>query len=118
MKLKNIAICATVLTVLSGCGIIEKQITSEDSLKEKASFAIGVEPQTIAISNVQSGLEKVTFDANVNQSRYSCYYTTVLASESDAICRKISAANDTPKPTKKETNSECNDLLKAAGRCE
>ncbi|EEP5037173.1 hypothetical protein HBY97_004586 [Salmonella enterica] len=117
MKLKLIAACSVALTVLSGCGIIEKQVASDESLQEKAAFAIGTQPRNIAISNVQSGLEKITFDAEANGSQYSCYYTTVIAVKSDAICKKMGAQADT-KPATEESQGECNALLKAAGRCE
>jgi len=117
MKLKLITACSVALTVLSGCGIIEKQVASEESLQQKASFAIGTQPSNISITNVQSGLEKITFDAEANGSQYSCYYTTVIAVKSDAICKKMGAQTD-PKPTTEESQGECNALLKAAGRCE
>lgn len=117
MKLKLIAVCSIALTVLSGCGIIEKQIASNESLQEKAAFAIGTQPSNISISNVQSGLEEITFDADANGSQYKCYYTTVIAVKSDAICRKMGAKTD-PKTKTEESQGECNALLKAAGRCD
>ncbi|HGS4477205.1 TPA: hypothetical protein ACMDNN_003360 [Vibrio cholerae] len=117
MKLKFVAACSVALTVLSGCGIIEKQVASDESLQEKAAFAIGTQPSNISISNVQSGLEKITFDADANGSQYSCYYTTVIAVKSDAICKKM-GPKTAPKPTMEESQGECNALLKAAGRCE
>ncbi|PCS24004.1 hypothetical protein [Candidatus Enterovibrio escicola] len=103
---------------MSGCGIIEKQVASEESLKQKASFAIGTQPNNISITNVQSGLEKITFDAEANGSQYSCYYTTAIVVKSDAICRKMNAQADTKlKPATEENQGQCNALLKAAGRC-
>ena len=116
MKLKFVAAYSVALTVLSGCGIIEKQITNDESLQEKAAFAIGTHPSNISISNVQSGLYKVTFDADANGSQYRCYYTTTITVRSDALCTKM-GPKIAPKPTTEESQGECNALLKAAGRC-
>ncbi|WP_417519384.1 hypothetical protein [Marinobacter sp.] len=116
MKLKTVSIMIFSITLLSGCGIIEKKVATEETLQEKASLAIGVEPKTINISNVKSGLEKVTFDAESNNSKYSCYYTTVIMVKSDAICKKMEINKD-KEPSKIEKSDQCNALLEAAGKC-
>lgn len=113
MNCKLIKTLIVSIATLSGCGVIDKKITTEDAIKEKASFAIGAQPSEIAISNVKSsGFSKVSFNAEANNVKYTCYYESAIAVKSDAICTKLNGKSDT-----EGTSNQCNELLKAAGRC-
>lgn len=103
----TIALSLTVLS-LSGCAALEKNTVTENSLKDKASTSIGTKPENIKVSNIQGGLEKITFDATANGSEYSCYYTTALIVKSDAICSKLDGNKKV---------SQCDALSSAAGKC-
>lgn len=102
------------IATLSGCGVIDKQASTEESFKEKASFSIGALPNEITISDVNSsGFSTVTFNAEANNVKYKCYYESLVAVKSDAICTKLNGNSDT-----KGASDQCNALLKAAGRCQ
>ena len=107
MKAKMISI-AIALSALTGCAALEKNTVTDKSLQEKAAVSIGTKADNIKVSNIQGGLEKVTFDAIANGSDYSCYYTTVLIVKSDAICTKLDGS---------EKVSQCDALSSAAGKC-
>lgn len=53
---------------------------------------------------------KVTFNATFNKRVFQCYYTGGVIITSDAIC---SATDGKAMPA----TSQCNALLKAAGKC-
>lgn len=109
----KIIIAAIAITILSGCAALEKKTVKDESLQKKASLAIGVSPENIKVSNVQGGLEKITFDAEANGSEYSCYYTTALIVKSDALCTKF----DVSKNTSSQNKEQCDALSSAAGKC-
>ncbi len=117
MKLKLIITSVAALTILSGCGLLDKTTTSNATLQDKASYAIGAMPNDINISNVRAGLDKVVFHAEANDSLYRCYYTTAVAIKSDAVCTKMDGET-TGTSSNEPQAAQCNALLKAAGRCE
>lgn len=95
---------------LCGCGIIDNSIRSDDNIKEKAAFALGTTPDKITISNKKADIDSVKFNATYKKKVYQCYYTTEFGYSSDVLC--------SPTDGSKLTNTaQCNDLLKAAGKC-
>lgn len=70
----------------------------------------------------------LTFKVKTNKgATYRCYFTSAIAVTSDAVCTKIGAKDEaknakTEKAAKKagknqSQSSDCNALLRAAGRC-
>jgi uncharacterized protein YcfL len=106
--MKKIILATAVLTMLSGCAAIDKQITSKETLQKKASQALGVTADTIEISNIEGNFGQVDFNATVNNTVYQCYYTTGVAVKSDAICNTKNGES---------VDNSCNALLSAAGKC-
>jgi hypothetical protein len=107
--MKKIALLLTMAS-LTACGTIDNSIRSDESLKIKAAYALGTTADQIKISNRHAELEAVHFNATRNGHVFQCYYTTVGVT-SDALCSPVDGAI----PSKEE--SQCNDLLKAAGEC-
>lgn len=107
--IKIISIASLIFT-LCGCGMIDNAVRSDDSIKEKAAFALGTTADKITISNKKSELDSVKFNATVNKRIYQCYYSTTFGISSDALCSPTDGGT-LPKTT------QCNDLLKAAGKC-
>ncbi|MCL2655970.1 MAG: hypothetical protein FWD62_00880 [Betaproteobacteria bacterium] len=101
--------CLLIVTVLAACGTIDNAVRSDDSIKEKAAFALGTTPDKVTITNRRSEIDSVKFNATVNGRVFQCYYTTAGVS-SDALC---SPTDGGPAPA----GSNCNALLKAAGKC-
>ncbi|MEL0628856.1 hypothetical protein [Psychromonas aquatilis] len=110
MNIKIIT-AAIVMATLSGCAVLEKNTVEESSLQAKASMALGVKPENINVSNIQGGLQKITFDAVANGNEYSCYYTTALIVKSDALCTEFGSTE------KEDKVSQCDALSSAAGKC-
>lgn len=103
----------TGITLLSGCGMLSKKISSTDSYRQKASEAIGVSPKEVKIINVHSELKDINtvhFVAKTRGRTYYCSYDSLVVMDSGAICNSADA------PTT-STSKSCNALLKAAGRC-
>ena len=109
---KMISLVAVAVSALSACSSIDKATTSDQSLKEKAAFALGVSPATVSVSDLHSNRTKISFHASTQGKMYSCYYTRGfgLAGESDAICASTDGSG-------KQMAGECNALTKAAGMC-
>lgn len=101
--------------ILSGCGVMQNSINTEDSYKEKAALALGTNVENIKISNQTASLDSISFIAERvdNNSFYKCSYTTALVVESDALCSKTTE----PKEEVKEVNEQCNALQQAANQC-
>lgn len=98
-----------VITLLTACGTIDNAVRSDESIKEKAAFALGTTPENIKITHRRSEIDSVKFNATYQGRVFQCYYTTAGIS-SDALC---SPTDGKPSPT----SNSCNALLKAAGKC-
>ncbi|MDO4640317.1 MAG: hypothetical protein Q4A84_01235 [Neisseria sp.] len=100
--------------ILSGCSVIGNKVISDNTLKEKAAFAIGTTAENVEISNRRpSEADAIKFDATFKGKRYQCYITTLMgAMSSDAICNTTDGSQ-----LKSGNSAQCNALLKAAGRC-
>ncbi|APZ07737.1 hypothetical protein FJP64_22230 [Kosakonia cowanii] len=109
--MKNITILSTLLISLglSGCGMVDNAVRGDESLKEKAAFALGTTSDKITISNRKADIDSVKFNATTKGKVYQCYYTSAGIS-SDALCSPTDGSG-------LPAGSQCNALLKAAGKC-
>lgn len=106
--------------ILAGCAA---QVVKEDHLKQKTAFALGIEEKDITISErVDDGVQ-TRYNARTRDGRsYNCYVTGAFSPGagsvvSDALCTKV-GGKATPAPARgKAATPDCNDLLRAAGRC-
>lgn len=125
MPLKTILRVSVILataSLLCACGQIQKQISSEASLLDKAEFATGVSAANLKIveGSVTAELDSVHYKVKAkNGTLYRCYFTSIVTTTSDAICTAIDGSGKAMKNQKKKAakGGNCNDLLRAAGRC-
>ncbi|MDD9178013.1 MULTISPECIES: hypothetical protein [Aliivibrio] len=110
MKKHLVALIAFISLSMSGCSIIDNNIKVDKDLQKKAAFALGTTPEKIKITNRGADIMKVTFNATFKKRVFQCYYTGGVIITSDAIC---SATDGKAMPA----TSQCNALLKAAGKC-
>lgn len=106
MKKVAILLAATALTA---CGTIDNAVRSDESIQQKAAFALGTTPENVTITNRRSEIDSVRFDATTNGRKFQCYYTTAGIT-SDVICSPTDGGAPAP-------GAPCNALLKAAGKC-
>ncbi|MEC5509952.1 hypothetical protein P9911_029565 [Klebsiella oxytoca] len=97
---------------LTGCGVIDNAVRSDNSIKEKAAFALGTTADKVTISNRTSEIDSVKFNATTQGKTFQCYYSTAGIS-SDAIC----SPTDGSALSSAAGAASCNALLKAAGKC-
>lgn len=130
-KLAVIALIAASAFALTGCGAIAQKMTSNEDLLDKAEFATGIEAKNLTVipNSVHGELDAVHFKVKTNKgATYRCYFTSAIAVTSDAVCTKIGAkeevkstknvnAKNAGKKSGKSQSSDCNALLRAAGRC-
>ncbi|MGP0838096.1 hypothetical protein [Serratia sp. CY85251] len=107
---RNVLFC---IMVLSGCGTIDNAVRSDNSIKEKAAFALGTTAEKISISNRTSELDSVKFNATTQGKVFQCYYSTAMGVTSDVLC----SPTDGSALPKAAGDSQCNALLKAAKKC-
>lgn len=99
----------TSLLVLAACGTVGNAVISDESLKEKAAFALDTTADKVSISNRRGDLDSVKFVATTRNRSHQCYITTVGGViSSDAICSGAGSATG---------STNCNALTRAAGRC-
>lgn len=86
-------------------------IISDNDIREKAGFALGLTADQVQVTNVRA-TDNITvkFNANARGRVFQCYYQGVGTNTSDAIC---SPTDGKPMPA----SAACNDLLKASGNC-
>lgn len=89
--------------------MVDNAIRGDENLKEKAAFALGTTSDKITISNRKATVDSVKFNATTNGKVFQCYYTTAGIS-SDALCSPTDGSG-------LPAVSQCNALLKAAGKC-
>lgn len=116
IKVLNLTSALILATLITGCGMISEQVTSEDSMLDKAETATGISKSNLKLveGSVDSSLDAVNFKVTDQDGNlYKCYFTSAIAVTSDALCTKIS------KDGKAEPANQgnCNALLKAAGKC-
>lgn len=101
---------------LSGCGMISAPITSDETLLDKAETATGISKENLSLvpNSKESSLDAVNFKVKDKQDNlYKCYFTTIIATTSDAICSRISKDGK----VENANQGNCNALLRAAGKC-
>lgn len=118
----RVSVILATASLLCACGQIQKQISSEASLLDKAEFATGVSAANLKIveGSVTAELDSVHYKVKAkNGTLYRCYFTSIVATTSDAICTAIDGSGKAMKNQKKKAakGGNCNDLLRAAGRC-
>jgi hypothetical protein len=109
--------------VVAGCSAISvvgnqtgADAITDDLLKQRVARTLGVNANSVRISDrAEKGVE-TSFNAAVGKKSYSCYVTSVYLfpsgrEVSDAICSRGGKA------TGAKDGGACNDLLKAAGKC-
>lgn len=101
--------------------MIASKTISDSGLQEKAAITLNTTPEKVRIFDKSGQLDSVKFKAQTSKGVYSCYYTTLLALDSDTLCSgpvegsAKQTSNQTSAPVGAPAN--CNALLKAAGRC-
>ncbi len=115
MKLKFTIIAVISSILLGGCigagaliggglGFGTSGLIKDETLQDRASFALGVDKSKVKISNRENNGIKINFIATVGKKQNRCYVTSSVGVVSDAIC---SGGGKTT----------CNDLLRKAGIC-
>lgn len=118
----TLAALAAAIVSLTGCAAIDKATTSEATLLDKAEFATGIEASQLSVvpGSVQGSLDAVEYKVKTKKGQvYRCYYTSMIAVKSDAVCTAVSKGGKAEQAARKRkaANGECNALLRAAGRC-
>lgn len=120
LALSTLTLCAALS--LTACGHIQKEISSEATMLEKAEFATGISADRLKIvdGSVTGSLDAVNYKVKARNGKvFRCYFTSAIAITSDAICTPIDSTGKAFDEQKKKTAKEggCNALLRAAGRC-
>lgn len=111
-KLVLFMAAASVLA-MTGCATTN---VSDEKLLDKAESATGVVKSNLSVvpnSKEASGTDLNFKVQDKSQNIYKCYYMKFLWNESDAICTKLNADGSAGNAN----TANCNDLLKAAGKC-
>lgn len=125
MSLKKIALASFAIAAalsMTACGHIQKEISSEEMMLDKAEFATGISAKNLKIveGSVSGSLDAVNYKVKARNGQvYRCYFTSAIAITSDALCTPIDATGKAFRQQKKKDAKEgrCNELLRAAGRC-
>ncbi|QIQ22209.1 hypothetical protein [Zophobihabitans entericus] len=89
MKFKTISallVCTSLL--LSGCGYVRNTYVSDQDIKEKTAFALDVPVEHITIIDKDPGLSDIKYTVQIKGQTKTkqCYFTTILATDSQAVC--------------------------------
>lgn len=108
------AVCGSVF--VAGCA---STVVKEDHLKQKAAFALGLEPNSFAVSDrVDDGLQTRYSVRTHDGRKFNCYVEGSFSFGTgsvvtDAVCSQMGkSANKAG-----DAGPSCNALLKAAGKC-
>ncbi|MDR1890389.1 MAG: hypothetical protein LBQ81_13635 [Zoogloeaceae bacterium] len=110
----SIILCAV---LLSGCASVA---VTEDAIKRNTAHTLGLEVNDFTISDrVDEGV-KTSYRVKTKAGRrYSCYVTGTMSYMgrvvSDALCTELGGSGKPASGGNK--GQQCNDLLKAAGKC-
>ncbi len=105
------------VSLLQGCGIVASKTVSDSSLQEKAAVTLNTTPEKVRIFDKRGELDSVKFKAQSSKGVYNCYYTTLVALDSDTLCSGPVEGSGKQTPSETAAPANCNALLKAAGRC-
>ncbi|QER39598.1 hypothetical protein F2A31_07675 [Acinetobacter suaedae] len=113
MSLRFLPLLSVLL--FTGCGTVGNMVIQDQTLEQKAAFALNTTSDKVKVSNRQGAIDgTINFVATTGGKSYQCYITTVGgAISSQAICSGSSSV----KTTNNADNKQCNALLQAAGRC-
>ncbi|HEY8095033.1 MAG TPA: hypothetical protein VIE65_02930 [Methylobacter sp.] len=111
-------------SLLSGCASVA---VSDDAITKNTAAHLGVDANSFTITDRENNGIKTTYLVTRNNGqKYNCYVTGGVSITgrvvSDPICQEI-AKSDKPVraastgTTAPAANSQCNALLKAAGKC-
>ena len=107
--MKKVLLMTLCSVVLAACGTVGNVVISDDSLKEKAAFALDTTADKVTISNRRGDIDSIKFVATTRGRSHQCYITTMAGVlSSQAICSGAGSATG---------STNCNALSKAAGRC-
>lgn len=129
MKISLIVTALVGAIALSGCvsvlmspvsGALAKARASNEKLLDKTETATGVFKDNLTIDEnsikyEDDALKYIAHDKNGNI--YKCNYSSIVGNESDALCTKLSPDGNSGGDSGKQS-SNCNALLKAAGKCD
>lgn len=109
---------------LYGCGHVSNTVLTDETLLDKAEMATGVRRSDLILTSREGSIDSVEYSVKtIDGDVYRCYFTSLVAINSDTICRQIGASQNvkktknSAKSKKKESDPKCNALLKAAGKC-
>ena len=90
---------------LTACGHIQKEISSEETMLEKAEFATGIDSNNLKIveGSVSGSLDAVNYKVKSRKGQvFRCYFTSAIAITSDAICTPIDSTGKAFQEQKKK----------------
>ena len=108
--------------LMTGCGHLGKSMAKPEQLLDKAEFATGIDRSQLSVveGSVEGTMDSVQYRVKAKNGKvFRCYYTTIIYTTSDAICTPIDRSGRAMEQQKKKTREDgnCNELLRAAGRC-
>jgi hypothetical protein len=116
---------AVVVTIISGCALVQTNKLSDDVLTQRTGFALGLDKSEFTISNRQEpnkSSEVYYLVTTKSGKKFNCYvaagFTSIVtpnSDASDAVCSEMGGSSGTSSGNSK--GKACNALLKAAGKC-
>lgn len=118
--------------VISGCASVS---VSGDALQSRTVSSLGIPADSFTISDRKDSGIRTDFTVTTKANKvYACYVTGTVGVVSDAICTAMtqagsvatspapkaaasSSSSQAPKASTGGSTSNCNALLKAAGKC-
>ncbi|RMS83917.1 hypothetical protein [Pseudomonas savastanoi] len=116
-SLFQLVTAGAVASLIQGCGIIASKTVSDSSLQERAAVTLNTTSDKVRVFDKRAELDSVKFKAQTNKGVYNCYYTTLVALDSDTLCSGPIEGAGKKASSEAEAPTSCNALLKAAGRC-
>ena len=125
-KILRAALVAGAVLSLTACGHIQKEISSEADMLDKAEFATGIDARNLRIveGSVSGSIDSVNYKVKAKNGQvYRCYFTSALAVTSDAICTPIdkdgkASRSRRPRPVPTASATTCCALPAAAEKPE
>lgn len=104
---------------LYGCGHVSNTVLTDEVLLDKAEMVIGVRQSELTLIKREGSIDSVEYSVETKDGDvYRCYFTSLVAINSDAVCKQIGASKKVKHSAKpKEREANCNALLRAAGKC-
>lgn len=121
MHYKKLAAAAALSVLMAGCASVA---VNNDSLSQRTAQALGLSPSDFTISNRTDSGVRTDYTAHTTSGKtYACYVTGTVSFTgrviSDAMCSDRTSGAATPQAASGGgASSQCNALLKAAGKCQ